>query len=551
MIGSKNHEWTDVPFVDQTAEALFWLGDHIPGGFFVYRENESLELIYANKAALRIYGCATIEEFREFTGNSFRGMVHPEDFDKIQESIEDQIADYNNENFDYVTYRIIRKDGEVRWVEDYGHLVNVPVYGDVYYVFITDATERFRAERERLRTELAFAREMHAKEARSTLLFNLSHDIRTPMNAIVGFSELAHRHIGEPELLEDYLDKTVVASRQLLSLIDDMLEMNLLDVGGLELKEERTLMREVLEHAVDLVRVEAQEKGLTLQENYDLDDCEVLTDQVSLCRVVCNIAGNAVKFTPAGGTVSISARQEPDTEDGKVPFVITIADTGIGMSPEFMEQMYEPFSREGSATETRATGTGLGLSIVKSLLILMDGSIEAQSVKGEGTTFTVRLTLPLASAHEAAVADVSGTDADLTFSHQPRILVVEDVELNRMLIETVLEDEGFAVDSAADGYEAVQKVKRHPVWYYDLILMDIQMPVMNGYEASRAIRALPREDALHLPIIALSANSRDEDVRMSMESGMDFHAPKPFDADNLIDTIKAHVTRHRAGRSLL
>ncbi len=544
MLEPHHHIWPDISLGTETAESLFWLGEHIPGGFFVYRENETQDLLYANGTTLRIFGCDTMEEFKELTGGNFRGMVHPKDYEQIQASIEQQIIEDDTHKFDYVEYRIVRKDGQIRWVEDYGHLVTIPKYGDVYYVFISDATERKKAEREKIRTELAFAREMHAQEARSSFLFNLSHDIRTPMNAIVGFSELARRHADDSQLLGTYLDKTVWASRQLLSLINDMLEMNLIGMGALELIREPCLLRQQLDGAVDLVSIQAAEKGVQLVRNYNLDDIEVLVDTACFCRIVGNLLDNAVKFTPAGGTVEVLAHQEPGEHPNTVNCTITVSDTGIGMSSEFMERMYGPFVRRGTSTATRTTGTGLGLTIAKSLIELVGGRIEAQSTEGKGTTFTIYFTLPMVVEQkaDAKLADSAPLALD---GRPPRILVVEDVDLNRMLAAALLEDEGFLAETATDGYEAVETVKHHPEWYFDLILMDIQMPVMNGYEATRAIRALPREDCMLIPIVALSANGQEEDISNSLASGMNDHMIKPFDTDELVATIMSYVSRYR------
>ena len=206
---------------------LFWLGDQIPGGFFIYRADDAQEIVYVNRAVLNIFGCEDEQQFRDLTGYTFRGMVHPDDFDAIQASIDEQIADANNNNLDCVEYRIIRRDGEIRWLDDYGHFAHMPGYGNVYYVFISDVTEKRIAEMEK--QELV--RQKHLSEVKNAFLFNISHDIRTPMNAIIGFSELARRHINDQELLMQYLDKMAASSRQLLALIDDMLEISRLESG--------------------------------------------------------------------------------------------------------------------------------------------------------------------------------------------------------------------------------------------------------------------------------------------------------------------------------
>lgn len=531
-------------FTEQTLDVLFWMGDNIPGGLFIYHTKEPFELVYANHAVRNIYGCATLDEFKELTGFTFRGMVHPDDFDAIQSSIERQIADTSTNKQDYVEYRIVRKDGEERWVDDYGHIAHLPTYGDVFYVFITDVTDKRRAKEEQHRAELALAEEHHAQEVKSSFLFSISHDIRTPMNAVIGYSKLAKQHMDDPERLADCLDKTITSGKQLLSLIDDMLEMNRIDSNMVQFRSEPTDLSALLKRMLDLYRIDASERSITLVEDYDLAVRELMVDKDSLGRVVGNIINNAIKFTPAGGTVRVLARQALDEQAQVAHCTIAVEDSGIGMSEQFMQRMFDAFEREDSSTCTGLTGTGLGLTIAKRLAEQMGGSISAQSVKGEGTTITIELDLRVADERHAHDGDVEALD---TQAMGPwRILVVEDIELNRMLVEEVLADAGFVVEEAVDGRQALEAVESHPAWHYDLVLMDIQMPVMNGYEATRAIRALPREDVECLPIVALSANARSEDRRRSRECGMNDHLAKPFDAEELILTINTYVAAYHA-----
>lgn len=528
-------------FTEQSVQEMFWLGDQIPGGFFIYRADESQEVLFVNRAILRIYGCENEAQFRELTGGTFRGMVHGEDFDEIQASIDQQIADDNNHNLDYVEYRIIRRDGAVRWVDDYGHFAHFPGYGDVYYVFISDVTDKRLAQEEKRRVEMELARQKQIDEMRADFLFNMSHDIRTPMNAVVGFSTLAKRHIGEPERLNEYLDKAIASGKQMLTLIEDMLEMNRLGTGRYALHEEACSLRGQIEMVMDMHRPDADAKGVALTENLDLPRDTVVMDQSTFRRVLSNLLSNAVKFTPPGGSVTVAARQTRAGETGFARFAFRVIDTGIGISKDFLGRMYDPFEREATSTKTRVAGTGLGLSIVRSLLDMMGGSIACESEKGKGTAFTVELPLRLAGDCPPP-ADVPEAE-EARAAGEYRVLVVEDIELNRELAVTLLQESGFLVESVPDGCDAVEAVKRRPAGYYDLILMDIQMPVMNGYEATRAIRALPRADAALLPIIALSANAREEDKRMSLQSGMNAHEAKPFDIDHLVQTINSYIER--------
>ena len=412
---------------------------------------------------------------------------------------------------------------------------------------VTEDTLAFQRElAEKMKTELDLERERHANEIKSQFLFNISHDIRTPMNAIIGFAGLAKRHIAEPERLGEYLDRVEESGNQLMELIDDLLDMSKLEYGRIELKAEPCALREQIDMVLDLFRAQAEEKQLMLKEDIELPDKDVLVDANRFRRVLSNLISNAVKFTPVNGTVTVAARQKQVSESGYARYEFTVSDTGIGMSPEFMQHMYGAFERESSSTKAGTTGTGLGLSIVKNLLNIMGGSISVDSKKNQGTVFTVNLPLKYADHVEvnAATADSS---ADYRAKGEHRVLLVEDIEINRMLAETILEEAGFLVDSVPDGCDAVDAIQSHPMWYYDLVLMDIQMPVMNGYEATRAIRAINRADIKSLPIIALSANARDEDKRMSIESGMNNHVAKPFDVAQLISTINEHIeSRHIA-----
>lgn len=533
-------------FTEQTLQALFWFADQIPGGFFIYKDDKTQEIIYVNRALLYIFGCDTLDEFKTLTGNTFRGLVHPDDFDSIQSSIDKQIEADAHGKLDYVEYRIIRKDGNIRWIDDYGHHTTMPGYGNVYFVFVTDITDKHRMQEEKMRIELEFAREKQHNEVKSGFLFNMSHDIRTPMNAIVGFSELARRHINEPELLTGYLDKTITSGQLMLTLLDDMLEMNKLEGGLVHLNLEPTDLREQISAVTDIFRLESEKKLVVLKEDIELPDEKVLIDQNRFCRVIGNLISNAIKFTPSGGIVCLTAKQKQPETDGTALYEFQVSDNGIGIAEEFLDKVFDSFERENTSTQTGAAGTGLGLSIVKSLLILMDGTITAESKKGEGSVFTV--TLPLKIAKGPADTGIENTDVNTEAapdSGKHRVLIVEDVEINREIIETLLEEYGFLTESVPDGHYAVEAVKNHPAWYYDLVLMDIQMPVMNGYDATRAIRAIPRADIPSLPIIALSANSREEDKRMSLDSGMNNHVAKPFDIGPLVNTIKEHIAERK------
>ena len=658
--------------------------DTIPLGFFIYRADDSEEILYSNDVLLDIFGCKNLEEFKELTGYTFRGLVYPDDLAEAEKSIAEQVANHEKK-MDQVKFRITRKDGEIRWVDDYGRLVKSKV-GDVYYVFIRDVTQQHLAReesrrrakvieglsvdftsiyllnldngsihpyrlqndyvkniseelntkdwreifpeyakryviledqkvyikevsaeriRERVKNEPSYAinyrciapndkiihmelsivkikddtfhhhvimgyrditdqivrvqkelanklkieaeleREKHANEIKASFLFSMSHDIRTPMNAIMGFTALAQRHINEPKQLQEYLKKLDDSSRHMLALIDDLLEMSKIDYGRIDLKSEPCNLKEQLEMALNMFKVQIDEKSIHLEEDLSLPNQEVYVDTLRFRRVMSNLISNAVKFTPQNGIIIISARQKSVSDSGYARFSFSISDNGVGMTEDFMRKMFEAFEREETSTKTGFIGTGLGLTITKKLLNIMGGSISVKSKKSEGSTFTVDLPLKLAVNNDTK-STTKEPIQEYKASGTYRILLVEDIEVNRMLAETILTESGFLVESVPDGCDAVDAIRDKPAGYYDLVLMDIQMPVMNGYEATRSIRALGRKDTATLPIIALSANAREQDKQMSMESGMDSHVAKPFDIAHLISTINDHINKNKS-----
>ena len=442
-----------------------------------------------------------------------------------------------------VTYRCKNDDEKIIYTEMFVARAEEENFTRHVVMGYRDVTEHFTQVRrelaEKMNMEMALEREKHANEVKSSFLFNISHDIRTPMNAIMGFTELARTHIKDADKLNTYLKKVDEANHHLIALIDDLLEMSRIDYGRLEIKSEPCDLHKQIEIVLDMFRPFADEKNLAIEENLKIPSDEVFVDALRLRRILGNLISNAIKFTPPNGTIKISARRKQISDSGYARYQFSISDTGVGMTEEFMKKMYDAFERENSSTKTGYIGTGLGLSITKKLLDVMGGSISVKSVKDEGSTFTVDLPLKLVEHNQKAEIVEESTIQKRSGGH--RILLVEDIEVNRLLAETILDEAGFLVESVPDGSDAVEIIKSRPVWYYDLVLMDIQMPVMNGYEATRSIRALGREDTNVLPIIALSANAREEDKKMSLESGMNYHVAKPFDIAHLLATIDEYI----------
>ena len=416
------------------------------------------------------------------------------------------------------------------------------------YRDVTEQISRVEKElAEKLSMELALEKEKHSNEIKASFLFNVSHDIRTPMNAIMGFTALSKNHINEPELLQKYLDKLDESNRHMLALIDDLLEMSKIDYGRIELKNEACDLNEQIEMVIDMFNVQAEEKKIIIDKENNLPAEKVFVDSLRFRRIMANLISNAIKFTAIGGKIKIKTRQKVVSESGYARYEFSIQDNGVGMTEEFMQKMFEAFEREETSTRSGYIGTGLGLSITKKLLDMMGGSISVKSKKGEGSIFTVDLPLKIANNNSESVTrkEELKNKQEYKSTGKHRILLVEDIDVNRMLAETILTESGFLVESVVDGCDAVEAIKDHPLYYYDLVLMDIQMPVMNGYEATRSIRALKREDTNFLPIIALSANAREQDKKMSLESGMNSHVAKPFDIAHLISTINEHISRKK------
>lgn len=674
--------------------------DEMPGGFLIYRASQGEEIIYANRSLLRIFQCETLEEFRAHTGNSFRGLVHPEDLKDVEESIQSQIQ-ASQYDLDYVEYRVRRKDGAIRWIEDYGHFARSEAAGDIFYVFLGDATEKRdrqmaektrlmneRLERERklrhlieeydkertlineeylrqlevieglsinyeaicyvdldrdqvipyrlsVRTAALFydkladrAYSSYAKgyvemwvhpedrelvtratspeymkekledtrtfyinyrvmvagelqyiqlrvvnvshedgvcqvvmgyrrvdeelqqqmeqqsllaealakanlaiNSKNTFLSNMSHDMRTPLHAIFGFTSLAKLNLENTAEASDYLDRVETASRQLLDMIDKVLEVSSQDESA-ELEETECDLRQIVGDVHGFLEPQAQEKDIsftldcaTLRHNI------VFTNQEKLRQLVMYLANNALTYTNSGGRVAIRVEEGEELSNEYAVYRITVEDTGIGISPEFLDKLFEPFSREKNTTLGGVHGIGLGLTIAKNIVDMMGGVLSVQSVVDKGSVFTAAFRFRVQAWPSSARKQA---EEGASF----RILLAEDNEINREIEMELLGELGFEIDPAEDGMIALEKMQNSAPGYYDVVLMDLQMPVMDGWQASVAIRALPDKSKARVPIIALSANALERDLRKSRECGIDAHLRKPMDLSLLLRTME-------------
>lgn len=801
---------------EQSLSVIEQFGEHMPGGFFIYKADESEELLYANKAVCNIFGCDNLEDFKAFSGFTFRKMVHPEDYERISSDIRKQINE-SRFDLDYIEYRIVRKDGEIRWIEDYGHYMVSDVYKGLYYVFISDITDRHqRAESEkvlrsaviealtrvydsvwliddietqhfelyRIDEELAhllpaskavkitrfsdalvfysnlvmeedrqqfleavlpenivkntenkliysvpfrrvfesgirYYRLEFAKldlgngdggivagfkdvdeevrkdqelqqalreaidaanasnKAKSDFLSSMSHDMRTPMNGIIGMTAIAANNLDDREKVADCLHKISESSDHLLSLINEVLDMNKIESGKVELMEEEFNLAELIDGMLAMTRPQLMEHEHSFRVNIvNLEHEQVIGDSRRVQQVFVNIMSNAIKYTPNGGKISLSVNENPTRTQGFGHYQFIFEDNGYGMTEEFQKHLFEPFSRANDKQTVGIQGTGLGMAITRNIVRMMGGDISVESVYGEGSRFTVDIYLKLQnkkninydnfvdlrvlvadddpacceSACEilndmkmnsewvlsgkaavdrvktrqkqgrdffAVIVDWKLPDQDgvetirlirrqvgenvpiiiisaydlteveqeareagaTTFISKPlfrtklaglfdsliknpsgekeedaplqtleeldltgrRVLLTEDQEINAEIAMDFLEMTGLEVDWAKDGEQAVKKLADSPDGYYSMIFMDIQMPNMNGYDAAKAIRAMERDDAKKIPIVAMTANAFTDDIRNCKKAGMNEHIAKPIDIEALAQVLGTYV----------
>ncbi len=549
--------------------------------------------------------------------------------------------------------------------------------GDIVVMVVKkEITESVKKQREQTQAlQDALMQAQHANRAKTTFLSNMSHDIRTPMNAIIGFTTIAVSHIDNKDQVRDCLQKVLSSSNHLLSLINDILDMSRIESGKVQIKEQECNISELMHNLVNIIQPQVKAKQLELFiDTFEIVNEDVVADALKLNQVFINLLSNAVKYTPAGGSIAFRIMQKTTFRHGYGDYIFIIKDNGIGMSQEFVEHIFEPFERESTVTQSGIQGTGLGMAITRNIVEMMGGTIQVESEVGRGSTFTVEISLKLqdieknaaqikeldglralvvdddfhvcdsvskmlkqigmrsewtTSGREAAyraqmayeegdafhtyiidwqmpetsgvetarkIRSVVGNDAPIiiltaydwtdieeeakaagvtAFCAKPlfmsdlksallaannlvdkdeeaaawtladfsgkRVLLVEDIELNREIAEVILEEAGFVVESAPDGTDAVSMVEKAEEYYYDVVLMDVQMPIMNGYEATRTIRNMPRKDVKTLPIIAMTANALEEDKEAALKNGMNAHISKPLNMDIFISVLKQFV----------
>lgn len=467
--------------------------------------------------------------YENFLQNCLAPAADASDWEKVRYKLRLKALakSFAEQSGSYETELRIRTEHMMRWVRfQFVQTDEINVIPNQMIVILQDVHDtRSRSEQLKQSMKEAYDAAEHANRAKSLFLTSMSHDIRTPMNGIMGMTQIARKHLDDTARVEDCLRKIEESSKQLLGLINEVLDMAKIESGSAQLKEEALSLPELVEAVGEVCRTDAERK----HQQFDvivggIRHGQVLADPVKLRQILTNLTANAVKYTPDGGRVELLAEQVSLSKDGYGSYRFIIRDNGIGMSEEFQKQLFQPFSREDNSMTNVTQGTGLGLSIVKSVIDMMGGSIEVQSVQGQGSTFTVLLQFALAQER----AEESETEEEIYFDGR-RILLVEDNELNREIACELFSEIGLVVETAQNGQEAIESIVRRPDYYYELVFMDIQMPVLNGYEATRKIRNVGKRYTDQLPVIAMTANVFQDDILEAIESGMNDHVAKPID----------------------
>lgn len=484
------------------------------------------KVIHMNAEALRMYGIESVEAAQRELGPLLRQVYYPDS------EVLNQLKKLRNED-DMVDYECIIGKGKANECHALAKtkVVHIPTGERAVLTTFVDVSDMVMLKN-------ALRRAEEGSRAKSSFLFAMSHDLRTPMNAIIGYAELMEAHWGEKEVTTNYLQKLKGASQFLLALIGNVLEIARIESGKETLNEAPWNLM-MLEETLDiLLDGEISRKQLTVNRNVNIRHANVYCDALKIREIIMNLLSNAVKYTAEGGKIVLDIEEKPSARDGFMTLQIRVSDNGIGISKEYVPYIFDAFTRERSSSESGIIGIGLGLRIVKSFVDLMNGDISVKSEPGKGTCFTV----------EISCRKIPEEELQQQMEEQPenvslagrRLLLAEDNGLNAEIAMTILQDADAEVELAADGKIAVDKLQDVPVGYYDAILMDIQMPNMNGYEATKAIRKLTDERA-KIPIIAMTANAFEEDRQAALAAGMDDYVAKPVEISELFRTIMKNL----------
>ena len=499
----------------------------LPGGVKISNDDPEYSFKYVSEHFAQMLGYDTPEELMEASGGTIADLAHPDD---LEQGIAHALEQYSKADHYEITYRMRCKNGSWKYIEDRGHKIRKPDGVIEHWNLILDKNEL-------VEKTIALESEKKANQSKSDFLSRMSHDMRTPLNGIIGLMDICMKHPEDRTLVDSSRLKARVAADHLLSLINDTLELSKLENEEVKLAKEDFYLPELLREVETIAQMRADEECITIHfmdEPYSIPYPNLIGSSLHVKQIFLNLITNSIKYNHKNGTVDCCLKEEKESDE-RVLVDVTIKDTGIGMSEDFLKNIFHPFVQADQGARSQYKGTGLGMAIVKELLGRMGGTIQIVSVENQGTT--IHVVIPFEIAEEPAVVQEMSELPKENLSGC-RILLAEDNELNREIAAFLLKDEGISVTEAEDGQQAVECFLKMPEGYYDAVLMDIMMPVMDGYQAARAIRGSGKKDAEMIPIIAITANAFAEDKRKTMEAGMDAHLSKPLNVQELMDTIR-------------
>lgn len=502
----------------------------LPGGVKISNDDENYSFKYISEQFANMLGYETPEELMKASDGSILGLAHPDD---VGVGLADALEQYSRSDHYATTYRVKCKDGSWKYIEDRGHKVKSADGIIEHWNLILDKNKL-------MEKTIALESEKKANQSKSDFLSRMSHDMRTPLNGIIGLLDICKKHPDDRELVDSSRLKARVAADHLLSLINDTLELNKLDNKDVPLYEEVFYVPTVIQEVETIAQMRADEEGINISyENHVgiLKHPYLVGSPLYIKQVALNLIINAIKYNRENGFVYCSLI-EKEISENEVLWEITVRDTGIGMSEEFIKDIFKPFVQADNGPRSTYMGTGLGMAIVKNLVDRMNGTIGIDSTVGVGTTIKVELPFKVAIDQDKEIENKVLEKIPEEKNRSIRVLLAEDNELNREIAAFVLKDEGIQVTEAIDGQQAVSLFLKKPEYYFDAVLMDIMMPAMDGYKATQFIRSCGKKDAKTIPIIAMTANAFDDDRKKSRAAGMNAHLSKPLDAQKLIETLE-------------
>lgn len=499
----------------------------LPGGVKISNDDPEYSFKYVSEHFAQMLGYDTPEELMEASGGTIADLAHPDD---LEQGIAEALEQYNKADHYEITYRMKCKNGSWKYIEDRGHKICKPDGVIEHWNLILDQNEL-------VEKTIALESEKKANQSKSDFLSRMSHDMRTPLNGIIGLMDICMKHPEDRTLVDSSRLKARVAADHLLSLINDTLELSKLENEEAKLAKENFYLPKLLHEVETIAQMRADEECITIRfmdNPYSIPYPNLIGSSLHVKQIFLNLITNSIKYNRKNGSVDCCLKEEKESDE-RVLVDVTIKDTGIGMSEDFLKNIFQPFVQADQGARSQYKGTGLGMAIVKELLDRMGGTIEIDSVENQGTS--IHVVIPFEIAEEPAVVQEMSELPKENLSGC-RILLAEDNELNREIAVFLLKDEGISVTEVEDGRQALECFLKMPDGYYDAVLMDIMMPVMDGYQAAMAIRGSGKQDAEMIPIIAMTANAFAEDKRKTMEAGMNAHLSKPLNVPELMDTIR-------------